>query len=76
MSESTTVPPIRGTEPAVPIPVPIESLRLIPLAEVAHLCGISVRTLLRQIHSRELKAKRMGKGWSVPHNEVVRLLTP
>lgn len=40
-------------------------LRLYPLAVISKHYGVSVRTLLRKIKSGELRAVRMGKGYSV-----------
>ena len=40
-------------------------LRLYPLAVISKHYNVSVRTLLRKIHSGELRAVRMGKGYSV-----------
>lgn len=76
MDKPTTVPPLRGTEPAVPVPVPIESLRMMTVRDVADLAGICEESILRRIRRGDLKAKRLGKGWRIPHEEVVRLLTP
>ena len=45
-------------------------LRLYPLAVISKHYNVSVRTLLRKIKSGELRAVRMGKGYSVTATDL------
>ena len=45
-------------------------LRLYPLAVISKHYNVSVRTLLRKIHSGELRAVRMGYGYSVTATDL------
>lgn len=58
-----------------PTEVTLEALRLYPVSHVAQLAGCCVETIRRRIRRGELPARRLGKGWGIPHTEAVRLLT-
>jgi excisionase family DNA binding protein len=61
-------------EPAASPAIPIEALRLYPVEHVAELACCSVRTILRRIHDGSLPAKKIGRGYGIPHDAAVALL--
>lgn len=68
MSAIQTIPQDRAAEP-------VEALRLYSVERVAQLANCCTETLLRRIRRGHLQARRIGRGYGIPHSQVVELLT-